>query len=193
MKYFGVIFLAAVMGLSSISCKKEEAKPADNTNNTNNNTNNNNNQNPNVPPGDTTKYAINFVSFDQALTNSAKDGKPVWVFGKAEWCGICQSMKKNNLKDANLVSTIHKYYHPVLIDTEDEKSQYNFADLKNGTQGNLRWKFSQFMSETDKAQMTSLPNQYFILKDGNSFKIKGRGGSFDLGAHRRLMNEMKTF
>jgi hypothetical protein len=49
------------------------------------------------------------------------------------------------------------------------------------------------MPENEKVQMGSLPNQYFILKDGNSYKVRGRGGSVDLGAHRRLMNEMKTF
>jgi len=46
------------------------------------------------------------LTLDAALDRSEAEGKPVLAFATAEWCGPCQSLKRNALKDPGVQALI---------------------------------------------------------------------------------------
>ena len=64
---------------------------------------------------------VNWLSLGEAQEASADDGKPLFVFVEAEWCGICKRMLKNVFPNDAVSVPLMEKYHPVSIDLDSKK------------------------------------------------------------------------
>jgi thioredoxin-related protein len=69
--------------------------------------------------------SVSWISMEQAQEKSAEDGKPLFVFVEAEWCGICKRMLANVFPNQDVSDDLMANYHPVKIDL-DSKNQIRF-------------------------------------------------------------------
>lgn len=58
------------------------------------------------------------VRLDDALARSEREGKPVFVFVTADWCGPCQVYKRGALSDDRVTSLIQNSMIPVYVDVD---------------------------------------------------------------------------
>lgn len=58
------------------------------------------------------------TTLDDALARSEREGKPVFVFVTADWCGPCQVYKRNALSDANVEALVAESMLPVYVDVD---------------------------------------------------------------------------
>lgn len=79
---------------------------------------------------------INWISLTEAQQKTKIDGKPLFVFVEAEWCGICKRMMNSVFPLPDITELLVENYHPVLIDLDsgeiiifngEEISERNFA------------------------------------------------------------------
>lgn len=61
---------------------------------------------------------INWVSLTEAQEKSDIDGKPLFIFVEAEWCGICKRMMNSVFPQSTITSLLTDNFHPVLIDLD---------------------------------------------------------------------------
>jgi len=178
-------FLIVISVISIFSCsKKEEPVPT-----------------PTIkeeikPPIKLIDYAeIKYETFDEAMTASSKDGKPVYIFLKAEWCAICNGIRRANLKNKDIINLVMNYYHPVMIDYDDDSSKYTFDYCRNNTityfTGALQYKIPAEIQA--KANLKNLPTQYFIKSLGkDEYKVDGLGGDISSSDHKKLLDTRKS-
>lgn len=79
---------------------------------------------------------IHWIKLSEAQEKSKKDGKPLFIFVEAEWCGICKRMQNTVFPVPEVADLLSNNYHPVLIDLDSRKkvifngedvSERNFA------------------------------------------------------------------
>lgn len=77
---------------------------------------------PNAPgkPGEFSAW----TTFDQAISESARNGKPILLDFNAEWCPPCQALKQSVFEDASYSNTVQTAVIPVsIVDRSREDGQ----------------------------------------------------------------------
>ena len=69
-----------------------------------------------------TKSKIDWISFEEAMAKSEKDGKPIFIDVYTDWCGWCKKMDKNTFQTDEVVAYVSENYHAVKLDAESEKT-----------------------------------------------------------------------
>ena len=71
-----------------------------------------------------------WMTIQEAQQKSEVDGKPLFVFVEAEWCGICRQMLQNIFPDKNVAEKLSENYHPVIIDLDSKRQViYNEEEM----------------------------------------------------------------
>lgn len=66
--------------------------------------------------------------FTAARAESARTGKPTFLYLTAEWCGPCQQMKRTTWSDAKVAAALEAHFVPLRIDVDqhpDLAQRYN--------------------------------------------------------------------
>ncbi len=106
---------------------------------------------------------IKWLSLEEAQTQAGENGKPIFVFVEAEWCGTCKRMMNTVFPDPEISTLVTEYYHPVIIDL-DSNEQVVF----NGKE-----KTERSFARTMQVQQT--PTMIFISSSG---EVMGRQPGF---------------
>lgn len=69
-----------------------------------------------------TPTEINWISLTEAQEKSSVDGKPLFIFVEAEWCGICKRMMNSVFPEPSVTELLTDNFHPVLIDLDSRKT-----------------------------------------------------------------------
>ncbi|MCF8246631.1 MAG: thioredoxin family protein [Saprospiraceae bacterium] len=83
-------------------------------------------------------------SFKEALEESQKSGKPIFMDAYAKWCGPCKRMAATTFKD----ESVGEYFNK------------NFINLK------IDWEESEGVSLRSKYNVSAFPTLFFISSDG---------------------------
>lgn len=62
------------------------------------------------------------TDLEGSLREAAASGKPAVLYFTAPWCGYCRRMEKNTYTDARVVETVSRYFVPVKIDSDRNRS-----------------------------------------------------------------------
>lgn len=62
-----------------------------------------------------------WLSMEEAQQTAQQDGKPLFVFVEAEWCGICRQMLQNVFPEDEVSGKLTGNYHPVKIDLDSRE------------------------------------------------------------------------
>ena len=106
---------------------------------------------------------INWLSVEEAQAQAGEDGKPLFVFVEAEWCGTCKQMLNTVFPDPEISTLVSENYHPVVIDLDSKKQV-----LFNGKE-----KTERSFARTMQVQQT--PTMIFISSSG---EVMGRQPGF---------------
>lgn len=101
-----------------------------------------------------TPNEINYFSgsYEDALKESAKEAKPIFLIGHTTWCGYCKKLKRTTLTETEVVEILNKNYIVLSVDMEKD----------NGPE--LRKKY----------EITGYPTMLILKSDGSlSKKIIG--------------------
>ena len=61
---------------------------------------------------------INWVTVEQAMELSKKDGKPIMIDVYTQWCGPCKMLSGRTFTDKQLADYVNAHYHAVKFDAE---------------------------------------------------------------------------
>ncbi len=106
---------------------------------------------------------IEWLSIVEAQEKSESDGRPLFIFVEAEWCGICKRMMNSVFPESTITRLLTNNFHPVLIDLDSRETI-----LFNG----------EVMTERDFAKMMQVqqtPTTIFIDENG---EVLGRQPGF---------------
>lgn len=85
---------------------------------------------------------INWINFQEALTRSKKDGKPVMIDVYTDWCGFCKKMDAQTFTDADVIAYVNENFHAVKFNAEGNQvitfqdSTYKNTQYKAGATRN---------------------------------------------------------
>lgn len=71
-------------------------------------------------------------NLDDALKQSQKENKNIFIYFGAEWCGYCKSLEKDTFTNPQLAKKLNNEYICVKVDTDenpDLASKYNVKGL----------------------------------------------------------------
>ncbi len=106
---------------------------------------------------------IHWFKLSEAQEKSKKDGKPLFIFVEAEWCGICKRMQNTVFPHPEISDLLKNNFHPVLIDLDSRKTvRFNGEEF---TERN----FARIL------QVQQTPTMIFIAADG---EVMGRQPGF---------------
>ncbi|RDC63591.1 thioredoxin family protein [Adhaeribacter pallidiroseus] len=73
------------------------------------------------PPGKTKKGAINWLTFEQAVAQSKKEPRKIFIDVYTDWCGWCRKMEKSTFTDPVLADYVNKNFYAVRLDAESQE------------------------------------------------------------------------
>jgi len=85
---------------------------------------------------------INWIDFQEAVTRSKKDGKPLMIDVYTDWCGFCKKMDASTFADADVIAYVNENFHAVKFNAEGNQvitfqdSTYKNTLYKAGMQRN---------------------------------------------------------
>lgn len=69
-----------------------------------------------------TPKEITWISLTEAQEKSVVDGKPLFIFVEAEWCGFCKQMMNSVFPEPSVTELLTDNFHPVLIDLDSRET-----------------------------------------------------------------------
>ena len=117
---------------------------------------------------------IEWLSITEAQEKSKSDGRPLFIFVEAEWCGICKRMINSVFPEPSVTELLTDNFHPVLIDLDSRETI-----LFNG----------EVMTERDFArimQVQQTPTTIFI--DENGDVLGSQPGFMDVDELEKLLH-----
>jgi len=68
------------------------------------------------------KGGLTWYTLKKAQQLAKKNNKKVLIFAEASWCPYCKKMKREVFPKTDIQNTMEKFYYPVKIDIESEKT-----------------------------------------------------------------------
>lgn len=73
------------------------------------------------PPGKAKKGAIQWLTFEQAVAESKKERRKIFIDVYTDWCGWCRKMEKSTFTDPALAEYVNKNFYAVRLDAESQE------------------------------------------------------------------------
>lgn len=67
------------------------------------------------------KGELNILTFSEVELLNKENPKPIVVFIYTDWCKFCHGMKKNTLKNDEVISLLNKSYYFIKLNGEEKK------------------------------------------------------------------------
>jgi thioredoxin-related protein len=64
---------------------------------------------------------INWLSWEEAIRENAKNPKPIFVDVYTDWCSWCKKMDKETFKDKTVIKYMNEHFHCVKFDAEQKE------------------------------------------------------------------------
>lgn len=113
---------------------------------------------------------VHWVSMDEAVQASKKDGKMIWVDVYTDWCGWCKKMDKSTYRDTALIRYMNTYFHAVRLDAEAPEMQVD------GRKYAMSGQFNEYAVGLLAGQM-AFPTT--VVLEGNGKGLFKEGGYID--------------
>ncbi len=68
------------------------------------------------------KSPINWISFEQALEESKKSKRKIFIDVYTDWCGWCKKMDASTFSNQKMADYVNKKYYAVKLDAESMKT-----------------------------------------------------------------------
>ncbi len=107
--------------------------------------------------------AIQWLSWEEAMTKQEKQPKAIMVFVHTKWCGWCDRMKKSTFSEPHLIDYINKNFYAVSLDAE-QKEAIKFKDEVYKFVNKGRRGYHEFASKITSGRL-SYPTTVFLDKD----------------------------
>lgn len=73
-------------------------------------------------PHTTVNEGVKWYSMKEAQRLAMENGKKVFIYAMAEWCGYCKKMEREVYPDQEVIKTLDTYYYPVILNIESDKT-----------------------------------------------------------------------
>src|SRR3990167_5036055 len=57
----------------------------------------------------------------EIFSSSLKQGKPILIFVKADWCPHCKKMRETTLQDTGVIKLVNESFIPVMLDADKDR------------------------------------------------------------------------
>jgi len=75
---------------------------------------------------------IKWMNHKEGIEQAEKQGKKVFIYFHAKWCGYCTKMNQSTFKNINIIKYLNDNFIPVIVDSDQEKkisAQYGVRGL----------------------------------------------------------------